>query len=175
MKVYFFFFQVIVYDVRLKSRINFPRRISAFLSCFLLSPPAHINFKFPIEPEKEEIRWRFIKPRMDSKCRAQRRLQREQLAKVESLSQTGAPGRVFRSRYPRVDPREKEELLYGYSRSTEFGLSTPRPQAAECSFQETEAELEDGQSSPVGELPANEAIVEVSGTSVTVEGASSSD
>lgn len=139
---------------------------------------AHINFKFPIEPEKEEIRWRFIKPRIDSKCRAQRRLQREQLARLESLSQTGTPGRVVRSRYPRVDPREKEELLYGNSRSTEFVLSTPRPQAVECSFQETEAKLEDGQSSetiPVVELPANEAIVKVSGTSVTVEGASSSE
>lgn len=162
----------------LKSRIKFSRKISFFLilSFFVLS--AHINFKFPIEPEKEEIRWRFIKPRIDSKCRAQRRLQREQLARLESLSQTGTPGRVVRSRYPRVDPREKEELLYGNSRSTEFVLSTPRPQAVECSFQETEAKLEDGQSSetiPVVELPANEAIVKVSGTSVTVEGASSSE
>ncbi|XP_068688825.1 uncharacterized protein [Montipora foliosa] len=133
---------------------------------------AHINYKFPIEPEKEEMRWRFIKPRIDSKCRAQRRLQREQLAKLESLSENGGSERVSRGRLPRVDPKEKDQLLYGYSRSMQIGLSTARQPPVERSFQGAVTEVDESQfsdSSPLDELQANEAVVEISGTPVSVE------
>lgn len=109
------------------------------------------------------MRWRFIKPRIDSKCRAQRRLQREQLAKLESSPRTGGSERMFRSRVPRVDPREKDQLLYGYNKTADLGLMTCEPQVSVGSFQGTGAEGDEDQ------LQANEAIVEISGTPVTIE------
>ena len=118
------------------------------------------------------MRWRFIKPRIDSKCRAQRRLQREQLAKLESLSENGGSERVSRGRLPRVDPKEKDQLLYGYSRSMQIGLSTARQPPVERSFQGAVTEVDESQfsdSSPLDELQANEAVVEISGTPVSVE------
>ena len=125
---------------------------------------AHINYKFPIELEKEELRWQFLKPRIDSKCRAQRRLQREQQARLETTPQGVVAERPFRSRL-RVDPKEKDELLYGYNRTLDLGLSvTSEVQQAVNEFRETESKTND-----MDQLPADEAVVEISGTPVTLE------
>jgi len=133
----------------------------------------HINYKFPIDPDKEELRWQFLKPRIDSKCRAQRRLQREAQARLDSSPRgAGPPLRTPRSRMPRVDPREKDQLLYGYSRTTDLGLTSPRPQLAGDDCQETGTDVGEkhlsGAISGLDQLQANEAIVEVAGISVTV-------
>ena len=123
----------------------------------------HINHKFPIEPGKEELRWQFLKPRIDSKCRAQRRLQREQQARLEKTPQGVVGERPFRSRL-RVDPKEKDELLYGYSRTLDLGLSTTDTQESMSEFREAECKA-----SSVDHLQPHEVIVEVSGTPVTFE------
>lgn len=73
---------------------------------------------------------------------------------------------------PRVDPREKDQLLYGYSRTTDFGLTSPRPQLAGDDCQETGVDVGEnhsiGASSGLDQLQANEAIVEVAGIPVTI-------
>ena len=73
---------------------------------------------------------------------------------------------------PRVDPREKDQLLYGYSRTTDLGLTSPRPQVAGDDCQETGTNVGENQlsgaSSGLGQLQNNEAIVEVAGIPVTV-------
>lgn len=118
------------------------------------------------------MRWRFIKPRLDSKCRAQRRLQREQQAKLENSPGTAGSERTYRTRGPRLDPREKDQLLYGYSRTGELGLTTSEPQAAVGSFQGSGTEVDENQlngANRVEQLQANEVIVEISGLPVTVE------
>ena len=73
---------------------------------------------------------------------------------------------------PRVDPREKDQLLYGYSRTTDLGLTSPRLQIAGDDCQETGADVCENQlraaSSGFDQLQANEAIVEVAGIPVTV-------
>ena len=93
-------------------------------------------------------------------------MQREQQAKLESSPRTENSERMFRSRVPRLDHREKDKLLYGYSRSAELYLSTSEPQDGGDSFQGTRTAVDD--SHPV-QLETNEAIVEITGTSVTVE------
>lgn len=133
----------------------------------------HINYKFPIDPDKEELRWQFLKPRIDSKCRAQRRLQREAQARLDSSPRgVGVPLRTPRSRVPRVDPREKDKLLYGYSRTTDLGITSPRPQVAGDDCQETGVDVGENQLSSAGngldQLQADEAIVEVTGIHVTL-------
>lgn len=118
------------------------------------------------------MRWRFIKPRIDSKCRAQRRLQREQQAKLDHTPRNGGPERPFRTRVPRVDPREKDQLLYGYSRTADLGLTPSEQQVAMGSLQGTGTDVEESQlsgASRLEQLQANEAIVEITGTPVTVE------
>ena len=118
------------------------------------------------------MRWRFIKPRIDSKCRAQRRMQREQQARLNSTLQLGGSERTYRTRSPRVDPREKDQLLYGYSRTADHGHSTSEPQVAVGIFQGTGTEIGESQLSGANrldQLPANEAIVEISGSPVTVD------
>ncbi|XP_078345650.1 uncharacterized protein LOC144631134 [Oculina patagonica] len=130
----------------------------------------HINYKFPIDPNKEELRWQFLKPRIDSKCRAQRRLQREAQAKLYSPREAGIPERS-RSRLPRVDPKEKDQLLYGYSRTADLGLTTPRPQVAVDDFQGPGTDGGENQLSGANgldQLQANEAIVEIAGIPVNV-------
>lgn len=134
--------------------------------------PVHINYKFPIDPDKEELRWQFLKPRIDSKCRAQRRLQREAQARLDSSPRgAGVSSRTPRSRMPRVDPREKDQLLYGYSRSTDLGLTSPWPQVAGDDCQETGTDVGENQlsggSGRLDHLQANEAIVEEAGIPVT--------
>jgi len=73
---------------------------------------------------------------------------------------------------PRVDPREKDELLYGYSKTNDLGLTSPRPQLAGDDCQETRADAgEKHLNDAIGgldQLQANEAIVEVAGIPVTV-------
>lgn len=144
------------------------------VSCsFFLWFAVHINYKFPIDPDKEELRWQFLKPRIDSKCRAQRRLQREAQARLDSSPRgAGTPVRTPRARMPRVDPREKDQLLYGYSRTTDLGLTSPRPQLAGDDCQETGVDVGEnhsiGASSGLDQLQANEAIVEVAGIPVTI-------
>jgi len=73
---------------------------------------------------------------------------------------------------PRVDPKEKDELLYGYSRTTDLGLTSPRPQLAGDDCQEIGANVGekhlDVAISGLDHLQANEAIVEVAGIPVTV-------
>ena len=118
------------------------------------------------------MRWRFIKPRIDSKCRAQRRMQREQQARLDNTLQLGCSERTYRTRAPRVDPREKDQLLYGYSRTADLGLTTSEPQVAVGSFQGAETEIGESQLSGANrleQLQENEAIVEISGSPVTVE------
>lgn len=127
---------------------------------------AHVNYKFPISAEKEELRWQFLKPRIDSKCRAQRRLQREEQLKRLNLPQVVTTERTPRSRVPRLDPKEKDQLLYGCNRNTpNFGLSTPRTQVAALDDQGTGA---DAGENGFSQLQANEAIVEIAGIPVTV-------
>ena len=81
-----------------------------------------------------------------------------------------APERGTRSRLPRVDPKEKDQLLYGYSRTPEFGLAKPRPQ---IDFQGTGTDVGESQLSGgangLDQLQANEAIVEIAGIPVTVD------
>lgn len=93
-------------------------------------------------------------------------MQREQQAKLESSPRTENSERMFRSRVPRLDPREKDKLLYGYSRSADLYLSTSEPHDGGDSFQGTGTAVDD--SHPV-QLETNEAIVEITGTSVTIE------
>lgn len=142
----------------------------SLLSSFYLFFPAHINYKFPIDSDKEELRWQFLKPRIDSKCRAQRRLQREAQAKLYSPRDAGIPERS-RSRASRVDPKEKDKLLYGYSRAADLGITTPRPQVAVDDFHEPgtdDGENQLGDANGLDQLQANEAIVEIAGIPVTV-------
>ena len=73
---------------------------------------------------------------------------------------------------PRVDPREKDQLLYGYSRTTDLGLTSPRTQLAGDDCQETGVDVGEnhliGAGSGLDQLQANEAIVEVAGIPVTI-------
>ena len=73
---------------------------------------------------------------------------------------------------PRVDPREKDQLLYGYSRTTDLGLTSPRPHLHVDDCQETGSDVDgkhlSGAISGLDQLQANEAIVEVAGIPVTV-------
>ena len=98
-------------------------------------------------------------------------MQREQQAKLESSPRTDNSERMFRNRVPRLDPREKDKLLYGYSRSADLYLSSSEPQVGVDSFQGAtavdESQLREGNRPE--QLQTNEAIVEISGTSVTVE------
>ena len=74
----------------------------------------------------------------------------------------------------RVDPKEKDQLLYGYRRSTpDYGLGTPRPQVAAVDDQKIGTDVGDRQLSGENgltqlQLQANEAIVEIAGIPVTV-------
>ena len=132
----------------------------------------HINHKFPIESDKEEMRWRFIKPRIDSKCRAQRRMQREQQAKLDNSLRLGSSERTYRGTRPRLDPREKDQLLYGYSRTPDLVVRTSEPEAAVASPQGTGMDVDESQlngANHLEQLSENEAIVEISGSPVTVE------
>ena len=90
-------------------------------------------------------------------------MQREQQAKLESFPRTGGPERMFRSRVPRIDPREKDQLLYGYNKSADLGLVTSEPPVSVGSFEGSGAGDDEDQ------LQANEAIVEISGTPVAIE------
>lgn len=63
---------------------------------------------------------------------------------------------------PRVDPKEKDQLLYGYSRTADLGLTTARPQVTVDDFQGS------GTDGGLDQLQANEAIVEIAGVPVTV-------
>ena len=146
--------------------------VLSFLSYFSFPffSQAHINYKFPIDPDKEELRWQFLKPRIDSKCRAQRRLQREAQAKVNTPWDVGIPERS-RSRMSRVDPKEKDQLLYGYNRTAVLGITTPRPQVAVDDFHESGTDDGENQLSDANgldQLQTNEAIVEIAGIPVTV-------
>lgn len=59
-----------------------------------------------------------LKPRIDSKCRAQRRLQRDQQAR---LNRSNTPSRQSRNpRTPVIDQKIREELLYGYVKPAEI-------------------------------------------------------
>lgn len=133
---------------------------------------AHVNYKFPISAEKEELRWQFLKPRIDSKCRAQRRLQREEQLKRMNMPRVVTAERTARSRVPRLDPKEKDQLLYGYNRNIpNLGLGTPRAQVAALDDQGTGVDVGNSQLSGdngFSQLQANEAIVEISGIPVTV-------
>ena len=75
---------------------------------------AHVDFKYPIEEDRMEVRWQLIKPKLDSKCRSQRRLQREQKWRFEQTNEkqqntasTPKPKRAT------LDVEEREMLLYG--------------------------------------------------------------
>lgn len=118
------------------------------------------------------MRWRFIKPRIDSKCRAQRRMQREQQAKLDNSLRLGSSERTYRGTRPRLDPREKDQLLYGYSRTPDLVVRTSEPEAAVASPQGTGMDVDESQlngANHLEQLSENEAIVEISGSPVTVE------
>ena len=80
--------------------------------------------------------------------------------------------RTARSRVPRLDPKEKDQLLYGYNRNIpNLGLGTPRAQVAALDDQGTGVDVGNSQlngENGFSQLQANEAIVEISGIPVTV-------
>lgn len=98
----------------------------------------HVNYKFPIEPAKQELRWMVLKPRIDSKCRAQRRLQRDQLARLNrSHVRSGRQSKNHRT--PIIDEKVRVELLYGCGKPETSQQSTIRDnkQLGDEQFQDT--------------------------------------
>lgn len=75
---------------------------------------AHVDYKYPIEEaDRMEVRWQLIKPKLDSKCRSQRRLQREHKWKFERLIDKPATTSTPKQKRPVLDVEEREMLLYG--------------------------------------------------------------
>ena len=91
-----------------------PRTVSWCVCICLCPPSAHVNFKFPLEPSKQERRWHYIRPKIDSKCRAQRKMHREKLARMDNTPL--ASTRICEASLL-DDRREKELLLYGSTKS----------------------------------------------------------
>ena len=66
-----------------------------------------------------ELRWQLIKPKLDSKCRSQRRLQREHKWKMEKLM-TAKPEvspSTPKSKRLVIGDQEREMLLYGVTKT----------------------------------------------------------
>ena len=66
-----------------------------------------------------EVRWQLIKPKIDSKCRSQRRLQREHKWKMEKLM-TAKPEvatNTPRTKRLAIGDQEREMLLYGVTKT----------------------------------------------------------
>jgi hypothetical protein len=85
----------------------------------LLFHLAHVDFKFPLEEDRMELRWALIKPKIDSKCRSQRRLQREHKWKMEKMmaEKTEVPPIAARSKRLVIGDQEREMLLYGVTKT----------------------------------------------------------
>ncbi|XP_048579752.1 protein BANP isoform X5 [Nematostella vectensis] len=106
---------------------------------------AHVNFKFPLDSLKEDMRWHLLKPRIDSKCRAQRRQIREQACATESSTagpmDSGHARKRGRPYKAVINAKVKDELLYGCGKSNagliEPESTSPRPRAP--SYDETVA------------------------------------
>ena len=66
-----------------------------------------------------ELRWQLIKPKIDSKCRSQRRLQREHKWKMEKLMTVKPEVSASTSRSKRlvIGDQEREMLLYGVAKT----------------------------------------------------------
>ncbi|XP_028402947.1 protein BANP-like isoform X1 [Dendronephthya gigantea] len=81
---------------------------------------AHVDYKFPLEEDRMELRWQLIKPKIDSKCRSQRRLQREHKWKMEKLMTAKpevVPSGTPRSKRLVIGDQEREMLLYGVTKT----------------------------------------------------------
>lgn len=108
-----------------------------FYRVFMFFFAAHINYKFPTDSDKQELRWHLLKPRIDSKCRAQRRIQRDY--QVIGDNHSGIPNKEkpFRSKLtkPSLDPKIKDELLYGVAKPD--SVRTPRQHALSYITMET--------------------------------------
>ncbi|XP_046859878.1 uncharacterized protein LOC124453168 isoform X2 [Xenia sp. Carnegie-2017] len=77
----------------------------------------HVDYKFPLEKDRMEVRWQLIKPKIDSKCRQQRRQQHEHKWKiVKMLNSKSSPkthANVGRPKKIALGDEEREILLYG--------------------------------------------------------------